>query len=361
VGGIGLQSHACRLWSTIDPMGRLAIAASILLVMTYGAEAAPKKKKKKPKHKPDTTETDAGKDKAGDTEIEMDAPDPQAKPAAGESAPEPTASVTATTTAPPTASTAGLSFDERPLTQPKDKLDLHGGLPIVVVPFIDNSGNVTTQASEGLTIGATYGIDDKTEIGGDYTVLLNPSSLKGLFVVHTAYAVLHDAKMDLAIAGALEIQPVDTVGATGMTTTSTFLSLQVGAWFRYHLQPKLSLFSGLPALPHSGISLSHQGVALPPVGYQLGIGLNNSGPIGLELPIGVGYQASPSFYGFAATNLANIGIANVPNVLLFRDFIPLGIGGFYAMPKLDLGAVFADDLKQPGNYLSFSILARYFL
>jgi len=340
-------------------MGRLALGASILLVVSSAALAAPKKKKKAPKA--DTSAKTTDKDK-GDTEIEMDNPEaaPAATPTPPAHADEPAPAVTAEA-APATPSALPLAIDDRPLTLPKRKIDVHGGLPIVVLPYIDNTGLLTTKTSEGLTVGASYGVDDKTEIGGDYTVSLNPGSLSGLFVVHAAYTAMHDAKMDLAIAAAFEVSPVDSVDATGMTVTNTSLSLELGAWFRYRLAPKLSLFSGLPALPHGGINLTRQGLPLPPVGYQLGIGLNNSGPIGLELPVGVGYQAMPNVYAFAATTLANIKIANVPNYFLFRDFVPLGIGGFYAMPKLDVGAIFADDLKQPGDYLSFSILARMFL
>ena len=331
------------------------IGASILLLVS-SSFAAPKKKKKPPK-RPNTTETD--KNKGSGDEIEMDNPDVDtAKP---EPAPTPTPTPAEPAPGPTAPAAAALAIDERPLTLPKRKIDLHGGLPIILLPSRDNMGNVTSSAVVGLTAGATYGIDDKTEIGGDYTIPLSPASLNGLFAIHVAHSVIHDAKMDLALAGALEVQPIDKLDAMGNVTTTTMLALELGAWFRYHIKPKLSVFTGLPALPHRGISLSQQGVALPPLGYQLNLGLNNGGPIVLELPIGASYQAAPNIYLYAATNLAQIKIANFPNQFLFKDFVPIGLGGYYAMPKLDVGVEFADDLKIAANYLSITFIGRYFL
>lgn len=328
------------------------------MLLVSSAFAAPPKKKKP---KPDATEKAKDKDKDAGGEIEMDNPDATPAPAPTPAASPPATEAEPPPVAPPPPSSFPLQIDDRPLTLPKGKVEVHGGLPITVLPFIDNAGNRTTSTIVGLNIGGTYGIDDKTEIGADYTFGLSPGDASGLFAIHGAYLVLHDAKMDLAIAGALEVQPVGTFDSTGVAITQTMFALQLGAWFRYHIKPKISLFSGVPALPYSGVSLSRQGIALPPVGYQLDLGLNNGGAIALELPIGVGYQATPNIYAFVATNLANIKISNVPNQFLFADFIPFSIGGFYSMPKLDVGAEFADDLKQAGDYLTFLIVGRYYV
>ncbi len=333
-------------------MRRLLVASLAVLVASSSFAAPSKKKSKKDKG------SGSGSGSAGG-EIEMDNP---ATPTPPPATPEPAAEVSATP-APPPAADLPLAIDDRPLTLPKGKIDVHGGPPILVLPFVDNAGNKTSSTFVNLTVGATYGVDDKTEVGADYTFSLSPGDIKGLFAIHGAYRVLKDAKMELAIAAALEIQPVDTVNVMGMTSTNFDFALELGAWFRYHVAPKISVFTGLPALPHSGASLSRQGIPLPPVAYQLGIGLNDSGPIALGLPIGVGYQAAPNIYAFAATNLASIKIANIPNQFLFKDFIPFTIGGFYSMPKpgIDLGAELADDLKQPGDYLQFFLIGRYFV
>jgi hypothetical protein len=87
----------------------------------------------------------------------------------------------------------------------------------------------------------------------------------------------------------------------------------------------------------------------------------NRGATGITLPIGLGYRASPKLYTFASMNLANIRIANTSNAFLFKDYIPIAIGGFYTFDTFSLGASFADDLKQGFGYLRFELTARYLL
>jgi hypothetical protein len=146
-----------------------------------------------------------------------------------------------------------------------------------------------------------------------------------------------------------------------MSSTTTYLALQAGGWVRYRLAPKLTAFTGLPALPHPDVSLARFGLPFPPMPYQLTIGVNNGGAIALALPVGIGIQATPEVYLYAATTLANFKIIHSVNAFLFADFIPLTLGGFYSLPKIDIGAVFSDDLKQAGDYLTFSLVARYFV
>lgn len=347
-------------------MRRYWIAATVLIVAGTSL-AAPKHKKKK--KKPPTDDT-AG----SGSEIEMDAegsattPDPppgktgDAEVTAGVPGP----SVPGPSVPGPTVLAAGalpLQIDARPLTLPKSRLEVHGGLPVGVLGLPVMMGTmVTTQTTttEGLALGVTYGIDDKTEIGADYAFTLNPGDIKGPFTIHGAYLVKHDAKLDLAIAAGFTAHPVTDPRATNASAT-TYLGLQLGAWVRYHVAPKVSVFSGVPSLPSESASLSKLSFPLPPIGYQLSVGLTNSAAIALALPIGLGIQATPNVYVFAATNLANLKIANTSNAFLFKDFVPLGLGGFYSTDKVDVGAVFADDLKQAGSYLSFQLMLRYFV
>jgi hypothetical protein len=117
----------------------------------------------------------------------------------------------------------------------------------------------------------------------------------------------------------------------------------------------------LPGTPNATAGVSKLAFPLPVLPYQLQIGLSSGAPIALALPIGLGYQASPKLYTFASLNLANIRIANTSNAFLFKDFIPIALGGFYQFDTLSVGASFADDLKQGFGYLRFELIVRYLL
>ena len=253
-----------------------------------------------------------------------------------------------------------LAINERPLTLPDGKLAVHGGLRVGVLTLETMPGVKTSSTSTGFGLGVNYGVSSSTEVGLDYTVGISPGTVKGPLTLHGAYLAVSGAKLDVAVAAATAIDFSDfTDPMTMQTTTRTAFSVQIGAWARYRINRKASLFSGLPALPNSTVSLSKLSLALPPMPYQLTIGLNSGGTTALDVPIGLGYQINPKIYAFGMLNLAHIRIANTVNAFLFKDFIPISIGGFYALDKLDIGAEFSDDLKQGTDYLRFDTFVRY--
>jgi len=347
-------------------MRRILIGASVMVLATSTLVAAPKKKKthttKKDKDK--SKDKDKDKDKGSDSgEIEMDGGGGAGSSAgggtgggSGDSAELAIKAPPPPETTPAPASVRTLDLNDRPLTLPKGQIDVHGGLPLAVVTVPDIMMNKVSTTSFGFAFGATYGFDDKTELGLDYAVSLSPGDIKGPLTLHGAYTLAKAAKYDFAVGGAFVVHPISAAN-----TTTTYVALQLGAWFRYRATPKLSIFTGLPATPHPDVSLARSGFAFPPMPYQLALGFNSGGAIALNLPVGVGIQAAPKVYVFAATNIANIKIANTANAFLFKDFIPLTLGGFYSINKLDIGAEFSDDLKQAGDYLAFTIMARYFV
>jgi hypothetical protein len=297
----------------------------------------------------------AANDKAPDdtavnaNEIEMGDDDGSAEP----SSPDADAGNAVAAAAPaPAIVTSPLAINDRTLIVRHGALDVHGGLRTLVLTLpTATPGMTTTNTAEALALGATYGIGDKVEIGADYTASLSPAALKGPLTVHGAYLALVGPKLDVAVAAALAVDFLDP--------TTTAYGLQFGGWVRYRVAPKLALFTGLPALPSETVSLSKQAFALPPLPYQLAVGLSSGSAIALDLPVGVGYQVTPAVYTFAMTDLAHVRISNTQTALLFADFIPLTVGGFYSRDKLDLGATLADDLKQGAGYLSFQLVARY--
>lgn len=341
-------------------MRKILVGASVLAITTSTLAAAPKKrptpsKKAKPGSKAGPGAVDPGA-------IEMDSakPDNATPPVTDTS--DSTAPVEPSDAPAPTHATSSLAINDRPLTIQKDRFEVHGGLPITVVSIPDIAGNSTSSTLAGLTFGGSYGIADHVEVGGDYGISLHPGDIKGALTLHGAYLAIAKPAYDLAVGGAFIVHPIEySDPVSNMSFTTTYVAVQAGAWFRYRITPVLTAFTGLPALPHPDISLARSGFAFPPMPYQLTLGLNNNGAIGLSLPIGIGYQAMPNLYAFAATNLANIKISHTENALLFADFVPLTVGGFYSLRNVDLGAVISDDLRQPADYVAFSIVARYFV
>lgn len=338
-------------------MRQILVGASVLVITMSSLLAAPKKR-------PTATKTAkpnrAGSGAVDPGAIEMDGAKPVPDAENPAEAPPPAFTGESSTAAPPAAGPSAIN--DRPLTLDKGRLEVHAGLPLTVVTLPTLTGGSTTSTSAAFAFGATYGVADKVEIGGDYAISIHPGDIKGALSLHGAYIAIAKPTYDLAVGGAFIVHPIEYQDPASQTTyTTTYVAIQGGAWFRYRAMPALTVFTGLPALPHPDLSLSRAGLAFPPMPYQLTIGLNNSGAVGLSLPVGVGYQATPNIYAFAATNIANIKIAHTSNALVFADFIPLTVGGFYSLKQFDVGATFSDDLKQPADYLTFSIVARYFV
>jgi hypothetical protein len=253
-----------------------------------------------------------------------------------------------------------LAINDRPLTLATGKFEIHGGLPIATTSTANAMGMTSSSTSESLAIGATYGVAPKIEVGADYAFRINPdASAKGFLDFHAGYMALHSGKLDVSFVAGLSMLFVDTVDTMGMATTNTYASIQVGAAVRYQLAPKISIFTGNPGTPN-GLP-GFLTFVFPPIAYQLSFGINNSGPAYLALPVGVGLQATPNIYLFAATNIATIKIANASNSVIFSDAIPLAVGGFYSMPKLDVGVQISDDLKNAGDLYILQLMARYYL
>ena len=276
--------------------------------------------------------------------------DPLAEPRVERAEPEPSAEPVAMT-----------SINDRTLTVAQKQLEVHGrlGLQTLTLPGA-TAGTTVSSTSETLALGVAYGLGAKAEVGADYTLSLNPGSIKGPLSFHVAYAAKRSAKLDVAIAAGLAFDFVDTPNMVTMMTTSTnYASLQLGAWARYRATPKVSIFTGLPALPSASPSLSKNALALPPFAYQVQLGLNNKGTTAIEVPVGLGLQIKPNIYAFASFDLAHIRLANTTSAFIFSDFIPFSLGAFYTHKKLDIGVQLSDDLKKGADYLQLGTVLRY--
>jgi opacity protein-like surface antigen len=277
----------------------------------------------------------------------QDAPDPAAPPPDGTTPPA------ATTTASGGGVMWGDAIINRPLTMPKGKVGIYGDLDVSRISV--TVGTMTSSATaEGLHVGFGYGVDDKLEIGAEYAFSLHDFEIKGPLTLYGAYSLYSQGKLTIGGSADLLVNfngfgTVDPM--TGAQSSSTDLSLQAGLGIRYMLTDKVAVYTGNPIAPG-------------PLGQHLSIGLNNSGPISLDIPVGLALQATPQVYAFLQTNIAHFGISNDSNAFLFADFIPVDIGLYYAAShQLDVGAFLnLPDLKNAKfDVLEFGIGARYYM
>lgn len=278
----------------------------------------------------------------------QDAPDPAAPPPDGTTPP----AATTTTTAGGDLMW-GDAIIQRPLTMPKGKIGIYGDLDIA--RFSVTVGTTTSSStSEGLHAGFGYGVDDKLTVGAEYAFSLHDFEIKGPLTLYGSYALYHQGKLTIGASADLLVD-FNGIGSldpmTGAVSSSTDLSLQAGLGVRYMATDKIALYTGNPIAPG-------------PLGQHLSIGLNNSGPITFDVPVGVALQATPQLYAFLQTDIARFGFSNSSNAFLFADFIPLEIGAYFAAShQLDVGAFFnLPDLKNAKfDVLQFGIGARYYM
>lgn len=205
----------------------------------------------------------------------------------------------------------------------------------------------------GLNAVGGYGVSDDLEVTGFYAFALKDFEIKGSLDVDVGYKLLRGAA-----GGKLE---VIGRGRVGYNVLGEDLNpLRLGAQVQYNVTPKIALIS--PA-------------------QQLVIGLadNDAGvtPIYLQIPVAVGYQATPELYVQLDTTLAQIEISDSGNAFFGADTTPIAVTGVYnAMPNLDVIGSIALNLTPPdtidpatmmtvsgsvGDSLAFLVGARYYL
>jgi hypothetical protein len=204
-------------------------------------------------------------------------------------------------------------FIDRPRTLPKGMIEAGGYLDIS--RFNVTAGGMTsTSSSTALTAAGGYGVSDKLEVRASYGISLDPSSGKGPFAVEAGFGF---AEGKLAIAGRGDFS-YDLGSESG--------GVGLGASVRYLIKPDLGLYTS----------------------RQLVITLISNGakPATLELPIGAGYQLNDHLYLFGETKIASINLQDSVSRGLFADFIPITVGGVFALSaKIEVGGTFSTDLK----------------
>jgi hypothetical protein len=228
----------------------------------------------------------------------------------------------------------------RPYTLPAKMLAIQGVLGIVRTSQTDPMTMMTTsRTAEGLAVGAGYGIDDKLTVGGSYAIALHDFEAKGPLTFYGEYSLKHNATLSVAASANFTVD----------FAADNALRINAGLGARYNVIPKLGIYTGAPFGPG-------------PVGQHLTIGLNNKGPVSFDVPLGVLYQATPELGVFAGTNVVHINISNDKTAVFGADFIPLHIGGLFAITeKFDAFAVIGlGDLKNGVDLFDISLGVQFY-
>jgi hypothetical protein len=204
----------------------------------------------------------------------------------------------------------------------------------------------------GLNVVGGYGISDELEVTGFYAFALKDFEIKGSLDVDVGYKLLRGAA-----GGKLEVIGRGRLGYNVLGEGAN--PLRLGAQVQYSLTDKIALIS-----PGQQIVVSLEETA-------------GARPMFLQLPVAVGYQATPELYVQLDTTLAQIEISDSGNAFFGADTTPLAVTGVYnAMPNLDVSLAIGLNLTPPdtvdpvsmmategsvGDSLTFLLGARYYI
>lgn len=269
------------------------------------------------------------------TAIAQDEPDPNATPDGTvpdpNAAPDPNATPDPNMTDPNAAPASGRwprAVIARPLTLPS-------GVFMVGADILNNVNNFFDPAV--IRVLGGYGITDDIELAfGAYTFPTNGAG-DGSIDVGLGFKLARGA-----MGGKLEAIGRAEIGySLGGEAVNP---LGLGVHVRYNLSDKLCLITP---------------------GNQLEIGLDPNF-IALNIPVGVGFQATPELYAQLDTNLATINIKDSATAVIFADTTPIRLTAVYnAMPALDILAGIALDVTPPdplgvGDTFNILVGARYY-
>jgi hypothetical protein len=221
--------------------------------------------------------------------------------------------------------------------------------------------------SKDLSVGAEYGFPIAGD-GTDKTTGRGPLQLYGLFSLtqDDTLTVAAYAAFQANLAGAFDAMTGDP------TTTKAF---SAGFDIRYKLTPDIAVFSGSPfgpAVPGSLAGLSIAGLPARGAQQHFSMSLDDEGPILFDVPVGVGFQATPDLFAYVDTVLASFAISNSPyheadgrakSAVFFGGDdleLPLHVGAFYAVDQnIDVGGALLTNLDTPGDLYVLSLAARW--
>lgn len=221
--------------------------------------------------------------------------------------------------------------------------------------------------SKDLSVGAEYGFP----FAGDGT---DETTGKGPFHLYGLYSLTQDDSLTVAVVAAFQANLAGAFDAMSGDPVTT-KALSAGFDVRYKVTPDIAVFSGSPFGPAvPGTLASLQIAGLPSRGTQqhFSMSLEDKGPVLFDVPIGVGFQATPELFAYVDTILASIAISESPyrelsgqtktTVFFGGDDLkyPLHLGAYYAMDKnIDIGGALLTNLDAAGDLYVVSLAARW--
>jgi hypothetical protein len=221
--------------------------------------------------------------------------------------------------------------------------------------------------SKDLSVGAEYGFPFAGD-GTDKTTGRGPFHLYGLF------SLTQDDSLTVAVVAGFQANLAGTFDAmTGDPATTKAIS--AGFDIRYKVTPDIAIFSGSPfgpAVPGTLAGLAIGGIPTHNTQQHLSMSLEDNGPILFDVPVGVGFQATPDLFAYLDTTLASFAISNSPykemsgktkSAVFFGGDdleLPLHVGAYYAFDKnIDLGGALLTNLDSAGDLYVISLAARW--
>lgn len=230
------------------------------------------------------------------------------------------------------------------------QLTLPKGLAVIGADLTANNDFSTL----GLGVIGGYGISDEFEVNGFYTFGLKDFEINGSLDVDLGYKLLRGAA-----DGKLEAIGRARVGYDLASERAN--PLRLGVHVQYSLTDKIGLIT-------PGQQLSFALEETPGV-----LGAPGTREMFFQLPVAIGYQATPLLYLQLDTTLMKINISDSGNAFFGADTTPLTFTGLYnVVPEIDVLAAIGLNLTPPpggdgmtdpgvGDSLAFLVGFRYFV
>jgi hypothetical protein len=218
----------------------------------------------------------------------------------------------------------------RPLTLP-------GGVFMIGADVVNFTSSFFDPAFIRVLVG--YGITDDLELGFAHYAFATSAAGDGSVDANLGYKLARGA-MGGKLEAIARLQAGYSLGASALNP------LGLGVHVQYNVTDKIALITP---------------------GQQIQIGLESPNPIALQIPVGVGFQATPELYVQLDTTIANISIKDSATTVIFADTTPIAVTATYnAMPALDILAGIALNLTPPdplgvGDTFAILVGARYYV
>ena len=227
----------------------------------------------------------------------------------------------------------------RPLTLP-------AGVFMVGADIVNFTNSFFDPALIRVLVG--YGITDDIELAFAHYAFPTSDVGKGAIAAGLGYKLARRAmggKLEAVARAEIGYDLAASVDLTTGETSGAVSPLGLGVHVQYKVTPKIALVTP---------------------GNQLVIGLDPNF-IELDIPVGVGFQATPELYVQLDTTIAAINIKDSATAVIFADTTPLSLTATYnVMPALDVLAGIALNLTPPdpigvGDTFAILLGARYYV